>query len=51
MTENCRRLWRVFYGRELDPRSEIIAPALAKRKAGEPPPNYKQELRDALSTD
>jgi hypothetical protein len=52
MADNCRRLWRVFYGRELDPRNEIIIPALAKRKAGygEPPPDHKQELRDALGT-
>jgi len=52
MADNCRRLWRVFYRRELDPRVEIIAPALAKRKAGygEPPPDHKQELRDALRT-
>ena len=47
---NCRRLWPLIYGREIDPRKEIIAPALAKRKAGygEPPQDYKQELRDAL---
>ena len=47
---NCRRLWPLIYGREIDPRKEIIAPALAKRKAGygEPSQDHKQELRDAL---
>src|SRR5258707_184894 len=34
ITENCRRLWPIIYGHEIDPRKEIIAPALAKRKAG-----------------
>ena len=50
MANNCRRLWPLIYGREIDPRTEIIAPALAIRKAGygEPPRDYKQELRDAL---
>jgi hypothetical protein len=50
LAENCRRLWPLLYGREIDPRKEIIAPALAKRKAGygEAGPDYKQELRDAL---
>jgi len=40
----------LLFGREIDPRKEIIAPALAKRKAGygEAGPDYKQELRDAL---
>ena len=34
----------------MDPRQEIIAPALAIRKAGyaEPTRDYKKELRDAL---
>ena len=47
---NCRRLWPLIYGREIDPRQEIIVPALAIRKAGygEPTRDYKQELRDAL---
>jgi hypothetical protein len=47
---NCRRLWPLLYGREIDPRSEIIAPALAKRQAGygPPPEDYNQEMRDAL---
>lgn len=50
MANNCRRLWPLIYGREIDPRAEIIAPALAIRKAGygEPTRDYKQELRDAL---
>jgi uncharacterized nucleotidyltransferase DUF6036 len=50
LANNCRRLWPLIYGREIDPRAEIIAPALAKRKAGygEPTRDYKQELRDAL---
>ena len=50
MANNCRRLWPLIFGREIDPRVEIIAPALAIRKAGygEPTRDYKQELRDAL---
>lgn len=50
MSNNCRRLWPLIFGREIDPRAEIIAPALAIRKAGygEPTRDYKQELRDAL---
>ncbi len=52
LADNCRRLWPILYGREMDPRAEIIAPALAKRKAGygEPTRDHKQELRDALRT-
>ena len=39
-----------FVHAAIDPRAEIIAPALAIRKTGygEPPRDYKQELRDAL---
>jgi hypothetical protein len=50
MAGNCRRLWPLIYKREIDPRAEIIAPALALRKAGygEPSTDHKQELRDAL---
>lgn len=50
MGNNCRRLWPLIFGREIDPQAEIIAPALAIRKAGygEPTRDYKQELRDAL---
>jgi len=52
MANNCRRLWPLIFGREIDPRAEIISPALAIRKAGygEPTRDYKQELRDALKT-
>jgi hypothetical protein len=52
LAENCRRLWPILYAREIDPRKEIIAPALAKRKAGYGNTNrdYKQELRDALKS-
>ncbi len=52
MANNCRRLWPLIFGRKIDPRTEIIAPALAIRKAGygEPTRDYKQELRDALKS-
>jgi len=52
MANNCRRLWPLIFGREIDPRAGIIAPALAIRKAGygEPTRDYKQELRDALKS-
>jgi hypothetical protein len=48
---NCRRLWPLIYGREIDPRQEIIAPALKKRQEGydEPTRDYKQELREAVA--
>ena len=51
MANNCRRLWPLIYGRELDPRAEIIAPALQKRREGygEPTRDYKQELREAAN--
>ena len=50
MANNCRRLWPLIYGREIDPRAEIIAPALQKRREGygEPTRDYKQELREGL---
>ena len=50
LANNCCRLWPLIYGREIDPRKEIIAPALAIRRAGygEPTRDYKQELREAL---
>ena len=52
LANNCRRLWPLIFGREIDPHAEIIAPALAIRKAGygEPTRDYKQELRDALKS-
>jgi hypothetical protein len=48
IANNCRRLWPLIYGREIDPRQQIIAPALAKRKEGygEPTQDYKGELRE-----
>lgn len=51
VANNCRRLWPLIFGREIDPRQEIIAPALKKRREGygEPTRDYKQELRDALN--
>src|SRR5258706_4191926 len=47
---NCRRLWPLIFRREIDPRTEIIAPALQKRREGyhEPTRNYTQELREAV---
>ena len=52
MANNCRRLWPLIYGREIDPRAEIISPALKIRREGygEPVRDYKQELRDALKS-
>ena len=52
IANNCRRLWPLIFGREIDPRKEIIAPALQKRKEGygEPTRDYKQELREAASS-
>jgi hypothetical protein len=50
MANNCRRLWPMIYGREIDPRAEIIAPALQKRREGygEPTRDYKGYLREAV---
>ncbi len=52
IANNCRRLWPLIFGREIDPRQEIIAPALQKRKEGygDPTRDYKKELREAVST-
>lgn len=52
LATNCRRLWPLLYGREIDPRKEIIAPALAIRRKGYdlPTRDYRQELRDALAS-
>lgn len=52
MANNCRRLWPLIYGREIDPRTEIIVPALKKRKEGygEPTRDYKQELRETVAS-
>ena len=46
LVNNTRRLWPIIFGREIDPRAEIIAPALAKRRAGYglPTRDYKKEL-------
>ena len=48
---NCRRLWPLIFEREIDPRHEIIAPALKKRRAGygESARDYRQELRDVVN--
>ncbi len=52
LANNCRRLWPLVFGREIDPRTEIIAPALQKRREGygEPNRDYKQELLEAAAT-
>lgn len=52
LANNCRRLWPLVFGREIDPHVEIIAPALKIRREGygEPTRDYKQELRDALKS-
>ena len=46
LANNTHRLWPLLYGREIDVRGEIIAPALAKRRAGYglPDRDYKREL-------
>lgn len=50
VANNCRRLWPLIFNREIDPRAEIIAPALKIRRDGygEPARDYKQELREAV---
>jgi hypothetical protein len=49
LVNNTRRLWPLIFGREIDVRKEIIAPALAKRRAGYdlPTRDYKRELKEA----
>lgn len=49
LANNTHRLWPLLYGREIDVRQEIIAPALAKRRAGYdlPTRDYKRELKEA----
>ncbi len=44
--ENTQRLWQAIFGREINIRSEIIEPAIARRKSGygETPPDYKRAL-------
>lgn len=44
--DNTRRLWREVFVAEIDLHAEIIAPALARRRAGygETPPDYKRVL-------
>jgi hypothetical protein len=51
IANNCRRLWPLIYGREIDPRQEIIVPALKTRREGygEPTRDYKRELRESVA--
>ena len=44
--ENTRRLWREIFHAEIDIRSDIIDPAIARRKLGygDPAPDYKRAL-------
>jgi len=50
LADNCRRLWPLLYGRQLDPRAEIITPALQRRREGYgvDGTNYVGELREGL---
>ncbi len=44
--ENAVRLWRELWQSDLDVRRDIIAPALARRRHGDAPPDYKRALAD-----
>ena len=46
---NCRRLWPAIYGREVDPQTEIIRPALEERRKGYglPTTDWKSKLPDS----
>ncbi|MCI0534056.1 MAG: hypothetical protein L0Z50_02395, partial [Verrucomicrobiales bacterium] len=52
LANNTARLWPLLYGRRIDVRLEIIAPALAKRRAGYdlPTRDYKRELKEAAAS-
>ena len=44
--DNTRRLWREIFHTEIDIRTDIIEPAIARRKQGygDAPPDYKKML-------
>ncbi|MCW5558306.1 MAG: hypothetical protein KIT22_10805 [Verrucomicrobiae bacterium] len=46
--ENTVRLWREIWQSDINVRRDIIAPAIARRRAGhgEPPPDYKRALAE-----
>jgi hypothetical protein len=48
-TANTRKLWPLLFGREINPAQDIIAPALARRRAGygDSSSDFKEELREA----
>jgi hypothetical protein len=49
---NSVRLWRELWQAPLDVGQDIVAPALARRRAGygDPPPDYRRSLVDGLGT-
>jgi hypothetical protein len=49
---NSVRLWRELWQAPLDVGRDIVAPALARRRAGygDPPPDYRRSLVDGLGT-